>query len=179
MAKGAKFTASTDANGLDRRFRRGVLAVRGETEHAMRRMRDAGEEILAFHAPFESGRLAEGIRGVIRGRQVLVFTARAVDPDSGFDYVAVTRFGHRVERIYPGQKARSVTSPVAVTSRGTRRIAPVGGAKVLNTKLGFFGSVKGYRPARDWVERGVDEIEDLAGREAEVIGRGVARTIAR
>jgi hypothetical protein len=181
------FTATTDTKGADKRFARGVIAVRNHTEHGLKKLRSAGEELLALHAPEESGRLISGIRGIIRGRRILVFTVRAEDPDSGFDYVDVTRFGHRVARIYPGQKARSVTSPVALTAAGTPRITSgrgaradiFRGAKVLKTKHGYFASVRGYKPSRDWVEPAIDDIQDAGGRVVESIGRGVARTLSR
>lgn len=166
---------------------RGVASLRKETDYAMRKLRTAGEELLSLHAPEESGRLRRGIRGVILKRQELVFTVRAEDPGTGFDYVDVTRFGHRVARIYAGQRGRSLTSSIRTTAAGSPRITTgrgarsdlFRGAKALKTKYGYFASVKGYKPTRDWVEAGVEDIEELAGEQMEVIGRGVARSIAR
>lgn len=174
------FRATTDDRGAARRYAHGAVAISGHTEYMLKKMRDEAEDAFRIYVPEDSGRMMEGIRGIVFGRRELVITVRAEDPDTGFDYVDVTRFGHRVDRIYAGAKSRSATSPVGrFTAKGELRRAPVGGARALATKLGFFRSVKGYKPARDWAEPAFSLIEELGARNLEVLGRGVARDLSR
>lgn len=173
------FRASTDDQGAARRFAHGAVRISGHTEYMLKKMRPEAEDAFRIYAPEDSGRLLQGIRGIIFGRQELIVTVRAEDPETGFDYVDVTRFGHRVDRIYAGQKGRSATSPARFTVRGTERITPLRGARALKTKLGFFRSVRGFKPAHDWAEPAFDLIEQLGARNLEALGRGIVRDIAR
>lgn len=125
--------------------------------------------VLRQHAPFRTGNLKAGI-GVIEGRRgqsatvgvSLSATARrpnkVAGPTRPFDYVRITRFGHKVAVIYPKQ-LRGDASVLATGSR--RRKGRRGALRVQFTPGGgafYFDSVKGYRPKSDWVADAGPEI---------------------
>lgn len=124
--------------------------------------------ILRAHAPVRTGNLKAGI-GIVdkkRGNYQVIgvdlgATARRPNkvqgPSRPFDYVAITRFGHKVAVIYPKQlrEDASVVSTKRSRKKGRRgRLAiPVGGGLI------FRSSVKGYRPKSDWVADAGPDIE--------------------
>lgn len=124
--------------------------------------------VLRAHAPVDTGNLKAGI-GVIsqqRGKTAVVgvslkATARRPTqvrgPARPFDYVAITRFGHRVARIYPKQ----LREPASVVATHRKRKAGRRGALAVGFGNGlfFFASVKGYKPKSDWVADAGPEIQ--------------------
>lgn len=62
----------------------------------------------------------------------------------GFDYLDVTRFGHR-QRVIAAKKGR--------------RLAVHWAGRASSETVIFAGSVKGYRPRRDWVEAAGDQAD--------------------
>lgn len=127
----------------------------------MRRLRadvaGAAELIFASHALVRTGRMARGITSRQEGDTVLV-TAHAADPQTGYDYVGVTRFGHRVRVIRP-VKAKAL------------RFQPRKGGPFI-----FRASVRGFRPASDWAADALPEVQAEADRQLASFGRGfVAR----
>lgn len=139
---------------------------------------DDAVKIFQFHALHESGRLRRGIRALKNGGR-LEIVAEAVDPDSGFDYVRVTRFGHVVPVIYPGRKARSIYSEAQYTRAGGFRVRPLKGAKALKTKYGFKAKVRGFRPTGDWAEPAYDEVRILADDLLQEMGEDIVDSIGR
>src|SRR4051794_9873618 len=75
-----------------------------DSAESARNVGDDAELIYQEAAPHRSGRLARGIRAISVGDEVVV-SAVAVDPKTGFDYVAVSRFGHRKNVIRPVTKS--------------------------------------------------------------------------
>jgi hypothetical protein len=108
-------------------------------------------------APQDTGRLERGILASISGKSARI-TARARDPETGFDYVAVSRWGHRVGRIYPKPPNRALR-------------LTIGGQVLYRT------SVKGYRPGSDWAARPLSQIRVLAGAIVSEAGRRIARAL--
>lgn len=128
-----------------------------EEREAIRQLGREGQQILRSHAPSESGRLEEGIRFRTTEKQVS-FSVRALDPDTGYNYAAVTRFGHRLEFI----------EPVA----GKALMLPEPGRP-------FSARVPGYKPESDWVDGAFAEFVALVESRAEQISQRlelVART---
>lgn len=147
-------------------------------ERSARDVAKDAELIYAANAPHRSGRLSRGIRAVATGGGDVAVTATAVDPDTGFDYVRVSRFGHRKALIFPvtkrGQRRQSrtkVRDPKTgrFTSRG--RSALVFNSRGKTWKLPY---VKGFRPKGDWVARSQPEITAAAETEMEATGNKIA-----
>lgn len=111
-------------------------------------------------APHKSGRLERGIRASVRsygGRITLEVESTARDQETGYDYLPVTRFGHRVPIIYPVH-AKALRIPLA------------GG--VIYRKW-----VRGYKPARDWVADAFDALQRELDEAADRIGRAIDRSL--
>lgn len=117
------------------------------------------------HAPELTRRLKRGItaRPTATGFTVSV---EAVDPETGYDYVGVTRFGHRVRRIRP--VAGHTKSGKRVFRDGMLRF-PLGG------RILYRRSVRGYRPKGDWVVPARVETHEFARQEMKRVGAEIAR----
>lgn len=106
-------------------------------------------DIFKEHAP---GRIADGVIVVGRGSEVEIF-AYAKDPLSGYDYVGVSRLGHKKAVIKP-RRDRSAASVLATgkprksgkSKKATLRIPLKAGGFI------YRQSIKGYRPKVDWAE---------------------------
>lgn len=146
-----RFPARID--GADRGARRlleGARTLREEMRRAVGALAEDAELIFAAHALRRSGRLARGMSSRVSGTVALV-RADARNPESGYDYVGVTRFGHRVRRIYP-RRARALRIPL-----------PDG-------RVIFRRSVRGFRPRGDWAQRALPDIHREAERAARRLG---------
>lgn len=110
------------------------------------------ERIFAAHAPVKSGRLRRGVVSTRAGRMVVV-RATARNPQTGYDYVGVTRFGHRKAWIYPRQ---------------ARALRFVIGGRVIYAKR-----VRGYKPATDWRDEAMPAVRAAADAAAVRLGRRV------
>lgn len=168
----AKFNARfADA----RRLIYSILGIRyripGEIEKAVGGVADDAELIFQAFAPRASGRLARGIRAIKAGKVALVFV-RARDPRTGYDYVAVTRFGHRRSRIRP----RSDRAPASVVATGSGRAT--GGQAALRFTMGgrvlYRRSVRGFKPRGDWAEKAEPQIQVILGDAASELGQDIA-----
>lgn len=137
-----------DVGTFGRLLSRGMRELERRLNQAMRDVGGDAELAFAAYALRSTSRLARGIRARVVGDTVVV-GATAVNPRSGYDYVSVTRFGHRVSRIYPVN---------------ARALGPIPG-------IGFRRSVRGYRPAGDWRDRALPTVEYEAGRRMEALGR--------
>lgn len=163
------------AGGLARGLADAAASVDRDTRDEQRALGDKAELIFAAYAlKGRTGRLARGIVARDLGGVVQV-EAHARNPLSGFDYVGVTRFGHRVARIVPRTDRGSAS--VVATGRSRRRGAhaalriPLGGGVI------YRRSVRGFHPAQDWSERAIPQIRAEAKRSAERLGRKVASRI--
>ena len=127
------------------------------------------EIIYAAHALKRTGRMARGIHahvGGFGGKSVFVsISAKASD---GFDYVGVTRFGHR-GMIVP----RADRGPASVVP--TKRDRQVGHLAALRFmykgRVTYARSTKGFHPTTDWVDKATPEIQASA--------RATMRALAR
>lgn len=139
--------------------------VQNRINRTMRLLDAEAVPVIQSHAPHDTGELGKSIEGTIRFRGDVVqvtFSARAVR--DGFNYLPVTRFGHRQAEIRPKRARR-----LAVHVNG-RRQHPI-----------FRRSVRGYAPRQDWAANaaiGVNNLADSAVRELDreietiIVGRG-------
>ena len=144
------------AGYLSERLLRAARQLDREVAEEVQDLGDRAELIYAAHALRDTGRMARGIRAVGQGDEVVV-RADARDPRSGFDYVGVTRFGHRVRVIRPNPPRRAL----AFTPKG-------GGGTV------FRRSVRGFRPAGDWADRAYPQVRAEGERAAARLGRRIS-----
>ena len=143
---GDQFTATVeDVDDLLVKLHRTVAGMRSDMREATDELGDDAEIIYAGHALKDTGRMARGIKAHRAGNVVLV-NAVAKNPETGFDYVAVTRFGHRLELIFP-RKARALWTP-----------------------YGYFAYVRGFRPTGDWAARAWPQVKAAAEKVADKLG---------
>lgn len=156
MSGSAKFTAELEG-GPQAILRLVNVGQVMEREH-QRTVREVGEDaelIFAAHALRDTGRLARGIRSRAAGKNALV-TAHAREPKSGYDYVGVTRFGHRASVIHG------------------RPILGGRNARFTTKYRGFIARrVKGFKPSEDWAERAHPEIRVAANAAMRELGRRI------
>lgn len=122
-------------------------------------------EITRGFAPHRSGALERGIQAQVRsyGGRVTVALYSTARSDEGFDYMPVTRFGHRVAFIYP-KHAKAL------------RFIPEGRP---SGKPIFRAWVRGYKPTHDWVEDALRELGQELDRAAERLSRRIDRRLLR
>lgn len=159
----------------------GAGPVAAKFTRAQRKLQDAiiaelrplGRELEAIflaHSPsdrgFEGGirsRLHAAVNFVTAGQPTVTVRATARDPESGYAYLNVTRFGHRKLVIFPKH-----AKALAVRYLGHRN----------PHIIAWRPYVEGYHPESDWVEdasreseHAVDQAELRLGRRIEVITR--------
>jgi hypothetical protein len=128
------------------------------------------EIVFASFALHRTGRMARNIHTVVAGKDLLVET-EARDPISGFDYVRITRFGHRTYRIVPKRPfAATIVATHGKRSKG--RTAALRWVQTDNTVI-YRHSTKGFHPTRDWASEAIPQIRVVAERRM----RGLARRI--
>lgn len=112
-------------------------------------------------APHRSGRLDRGLQSRVRshGGRITVEILSTARSQEGYDYLPVTRFGHRVAIIRP-KRAKALRIPLA-------------------SGVIFRKYVRGYRPKRDWAEAAFRAAEVELDRAAERLGRAVDRRLLR
>lgn len=125
------------------------------------------------HAPAKTGRLARGISSEPAMGGTEVVSVRARDPRSGYDYVGVTRFGHRKAWITP--KAERAIATVASTKRA-RRIGPAAALRipVAGGDAIFRHRVRGFKPAGDWATKALPQINREVDRAMAVLSSRIA-----
>jgi hypothetical protein len=115
-------------------------------------------EIGREFAPEDSGALKKELTAPVssRGGTVRINLRSPVkDPESGYAYTGVTRFGHRKKILTPTRSERfQFYSKVA-----GRQISPK--------------SVRGYKPETDWVDDAYPEMVTVLDDSAEEIGRNI------
>lgn len=116
-------------------------------------------QITRAFAPHRSGRLERGLKARVRsyGGRITVDIESTARSDAGYNYLPVTRFGHRVAFIY-AKRAKALRIPLAT---GT----------IFRTR------VRGYRPGRDWARAAFEAVEVELDRAAERLGRAVDRRL--
>jgi hypothetical protein len=165
--KSQKIDASVNASGQARRAR-DVSNTVDELDQVMNSVAKDAQEVYRKHAPRRSGRLQRGIRVVPAGESI-VLTAKAVDPQSGYDYVAVSRLGHRKRYIFPVHKSgRKAGQPRSALSsrRGKSGQFITRGPGYLKFrsrgKLWYLIAVRGFRPKSDWAKDAAPEVKAIA-----------------
>jgi hypothetical protein len=148
-----------------RRFLVASARLPADTKDAERELGKASEVVFAAHAPLRSRRLIRGISSEAGGGGVIVKDI-ARNPESGYDYVGVTRFGHRVARIYPKHTAAASTLANGKRRKGALRFSAGGGVL-------YRASVAGYHPASDWATDALPEVEVAAQAVATRLGRTI------
>lgn len=140
------------AGPLAIRFRKAAAKAASVVARELAGLGDLAIVVYRGRAQRDTGRLH---RGITRRGGGLEFTVRAdaVNPESGYDYVGVTRFGHAVARIYPKH------------------------SKALRTPFGPRASVRGYKPASDWAEDSFPAIRSHARSVSSRIGRQIIAEI--
>lgn len=129
-----------------------------ETEKRI--LQEFGHEAVRTFKVWAPGRLGEAVRlyDVGEGRKEIRVYAR----NKGYDYVGVTRFGHRTKVIKPTRRTRRGAQSV-ISTRRPKRQAGKGKGAALRIQSRFGGvyyrhSIPGYDPEYDWAERAQDEI---------------------
>jgi hypothetical protein len=156
-----KLKAEGDARGAHRRFRTEAQRLENELENIVREVGDDSELIFSAHALKDTGRMSRGVRSIPTGTTAVI-TVHAENPDTRFDYVAVTRFGHRVERIYPKHDVQNPGRYLAPTPRGPRWVDKKPALRIPKGNKhggGFYASVRGFKPQGDWAQRALPEVE--------------------
>jgi hypothetical protein len=133
--------------------------VDDETERAVAELGEDAELIYAtFALHGTSGRLARGITAQKAGPHKVIVRADARNPRTGFDYVAVTRFGHKVFKIVP----KHDRAPATILA--THKARKGGGLGALMFSIGgnvlFRKSTKGFHPTTDWADRARPHLEE-------------------
>jgi hypothetical protein len=120
-----------------------------EMEKSISELGKATLRVYKFWTPRKTGRMQKGLRASKSGKGQIDISITAV-ADSGFSYVAVTRFGHKVATISPNT------------------------ASIL--KLNMYGgfwtfapTVKGYRPDFDWAEEAHLTAQKVAEQHAKAL----------
>jgi hypothetical protein len=152
------------AERVVRRFLTAADRLKEDTLEGQRELGRLSEVIFAAHAPHLTGRLIRGISSSVLGGRVIV-KDEARNPETGYDYVGVTRFGHKVARIYPKHAAASNLA-MGKAKKGALRFT-IGGRTL------YRGSVAGYHPAQDWADEALPEVQGAAQTVASRLGNRI------
>lgn len=179
---GARFVARpVGVDGVLRRFLIAGTFLAHDTRDAQEELGKAAEVVFGAFVPVKSGRELRGIGSDLAG-DVVTVSDYARNPQTGFDYVAVTRFGHKVARIYPTHRTSASASNIATKRRRGGETLTHGydsftSQSALRFTIGgrvlYRHSVAAYHPASDWAEDALPEIEA----EAQVVATRLGRTI--
>lgn len=172
MAEIAIKARSVGVEAVLRRFVATSNRLPADTLDAQRDLGRRAEVAFAAHAPHKTGRLIRGISSVVLGGKVIV-KDEARNPTSGYDYVGVTRFGHKVARIYPKHRF----SAFVMASKQRRKSQRTQGRAALRFTIGgrvvYAASVAGYHPDSDWAEDALPEVQALAQAVATRLGHTI------
>lgn len=139
-----------------------------------RHMGTAGDLMLKHFqkkAPKDTGHLRRGMTWFRTGQLTVNIAGQALDPDTGFDYFPISRFGHQTHLIRP--------------------IHHFMGAGILRWEVGSnspFGDVgnivwstysRGFHPIGDWTERGHEGAKHIAKLAGAAILRDVGKEMRR
>lgn len=161
---------SLGTDGVARRFIAAVTRMPRDTMDAQRELGKLSEVVFASHAPFRSGRLIRGISSSGAGTVIVKDEAR--NPQTGYDYVGVTRFGHG--KIIAGRGRAPAFTLATKKSRGF-----LGGKRkpmlrfVIGGRVVYTPYVNAWRPASDWAEDALPEVEA----QAQVVASRLGQTI--
>lgn len=138
----------TNAAKVGRAFSDAAREVAAGKDELLREVGQEGQQLLRNASPSSPGHpLWEGIK-FRRGGDVINFTVHARDPESGYDYAAVTRFGHRVSIIEP------VNAKALIIGGAGVEFDP----KAKGNDRPFRAWVSGSDPGFDWLEFGWEDV---------------------
>lgn len=161
------FESGEEFRAFDRRMHRLL-------DEQITELKDLAVDLLQEAAPEGSTkRLKRGIRArkQIRGRPGFDITIHARDPQSGYDYAAVTRFGHIKTKIRStrgtvvSKSGKPTPARLRVTWNHPRNInrGRAGAQTILSS---YFTEVSGVghgrNPIRDWAFDALDEVQASA-----------------
>jgi hypothetical protein len=157
------------ADRVARRFFEASVRLPSDLLGAEKELGQRAEIAFAAHAPFKTGRLIRGIRAETGGGGVIV-EAHARNPADGYDYVGVSRWGHGIIR----PKHRS-TAPAHVLATGKKRSSGHKAALrfVIGGRVVYASYVRAWKPASDWRDDALPEIEA----EAQAVATRLGHTI--
>lgn len=171
-----KLTAKFDDGGAGDDFIRAAANLRAQLRDLMQEVADDAELIFSAHALHgETGKLSRGITSRAVGDAI--FVEAHAKSKAGFDYVAVTRFGHRKQWIVPTHQPKSERFRPK-TAQAFPLPAPYGfrasikGFAALQTPFGFRRRVRGFKPKRDWAAAALPEVQREAQTRLATFGRG-------
>lgn len=185
-----KFHAEVKSSEAEKRLLLYLHAVPNELAKAVQQVADDAVLIFSGYAPKgRTGKLGRGIRAVsaqgrvssgrfATGRQ---FAIVAHASSHGYDYVGVTRFGHRVKFIRPS--IDRAPASVIDTKTARRRYGHL--AKGHRPALAFRdrgsgpiiyrGVVKGLVRNRDWAEEAQDAVNRELNHQAQQLANNLGR----
>lgn len=166
MASIALKARTVGADAVLRRFMIASARLPVDTLDAQQELGRASEVVFGAYVPIKSGRALRGISSDLSGAAVIV-TDEARNPETGYDYIGVTRFGHKVARIYPKHSSSNASS-LATGKQKHGMLRFVIGGRVL-----YRASVAGYHPASDWATDALPEVEVEAQAVATRLGRKI------
>jgi hypothetical protein len=174
MARGAvKIKAKPlGVNHVLRSFISARDGLKADTLEAERELGRKSEVIFGSHAPHRTGRLIRGISSIFLGDKVIV-RDEAKNPASGYDYVGVTRFGHKVSRLYPAQRFAAFVLATKGRRKTSRTSHPPALRFVIGGKVLYRASVAAYHPDHDWAEEALPEVGAAAQGVATRLGRRI------
>lgn len=153
---------------------KGILSaekLQALVDKEQRELASDAEIIFAAFALHRTGRMGRGVHTIVTAGGSLTVVVEARDPVTGFDYVRITRFGHRTFHIVPVQR-----SPATVLETGKRRKH---GRKAslrwvqTNGTVVYARSSRGFHPARDWADEAMPEIRERANQRMSKLGREI------
>lgn len=175
----AKIHAEFKDHGLGRDILREAAKLREQVRLLMQEVADDAELIFAAHAlKGETGKLSRGI--TIRAVGDGIYVEAHAKSKSGYDYVGVTRFGHRKEWIVPthmpkSDRFRPKTAKAFPLPFGFR--TSITGFAALKTPFGYRRRVRGFKPKGDWAADALPEIQEEAQTRLASFGRGFTARI--
>lgn len=171
-----KFHATFDDDGTGENFIRAAANLRAQLRDLMQEVADDAELIFSAHALHgETGKLSRGVTSRAVGDAI--FIEVHAKSKAGFDYVAVTRFGHRKQWIVPKHPPKAARF-YPKTAQAFPLPAPYGfrssikGFAALQTPFGFRRRVRGFKPKRDWAAAALPEVQREAQTKLVTFGRG-------
>jgi hypothetical protein len=171
MARGkVKIVAKpVGAQGVLRKFVSATAGLHSDLQAAERELGRKAELAFAAYAPVKTGRLIRGISSFALGNGVTV-KAEALNPESGYDYVGVTRFGHGVIR--PKYRVQKKNAGIWLQERAPHLFIGKAGALrfTVGGKVVFAAYVNAWKPAMDWAEAALPEVETQAQAVASRLG---------
>ena len=171
---------------MAREYDRAERKIQDKVNRMMRYLQSATESEFDRAVPRDTGQLAKGLRASISFRGGIVrITMRSTGADrEGYNYLDVTRFGHRRVIIHPRRAKFLKFVPGPRSTAGARQARDVPFKGRLIHVQGRAGRSPIYRRwvygvvrPRDWVETANEKMETRVRVVSNVLARDIARTV--